>query len=672
MKRYKVKSSRFGPEQIIFKKQSSPKKPVECARKSGRHKGIVGEIHSIDITFNPVGPNLDDTKDLANGIYLTDTKYKDSEWAFESAKNQMCVCGMGAWELYTEYEQKYGADTNQVIKRRPIDEANNCAFPDPDARMIDKSDGNFWSILKSYSAEGYKNLVNKLTGTPVDEITPEWFAAPEMSYTFPWVGGGTDTYYVSTFYHRKIHKENLVIMETPLGEEVTYWESNLENIFDELKAAGYRIVEEKVVDRPRVTKYIVSGSKKLSTDIINCDYIPVVPCYGEYTYVEGEPHYEGFVQPAMDMQQLINFAMSHMWDHVSRSPKSKPIVSSEQVAGHEEDWEADSETAYAEINTLDSNGNPLPTQVMGVIPGAQISPGMAHLVEKVEQSFMYVANSGAPQDTIDPDASGKAVNAMIRQIAKQWYFFFFFTKIARLRDAEIYISMARYIHDTPKTLTTTLPDGTRTETQTMTTMLDEETGDVVILNDLTNTEFKVTAEIGEGYGSERDRTVEMIDTSIAGMDPASPMYNAALLTKFTIMPGTGLEDLRGHARKQLILDGIKEAETDEEKQMLEQAQNQEAKPDPMMEAATAEREKAAADMAKVKQEEQKAIMDGQLKQMELQLKNRQLSLEEMKLKIEARKIGADISKMQVDTQGSGLDNMLKIKELKTPVAMPTG
>lgn len=77
--------------------------------------------------------------ELINGMYRTDSLNSDE--AFKTATGDQVDCGFGAWRLETEYENKLDDVNNyQIIKRTPINEANNVVMFDSNARRQDKSD----------------------------------------------------------------------------------------------------------------------------------------------------------------------------------------------------------------------------------------------------------------------------------------------------------------------------------------------------------------------------------------------------------------------------------------------------------------------------------------------------------------------------------------------------
>ena len=342
----------------------------DMLRKAGRQ--IMADLASnpIQIDFEPTDADREDSADFAQGLYLTDEQDNSTIQAYENALNECVVCGFGAWEMYTEYKTSKNGLDHQVIKRKPIREAVNTVFFDPNSYLQDRSDARYVSVLNAYSEEGYEELVEELTGEDFDGSDPS-FAQPEQSYVFPWVTGGTQKLiYVTEFYYKEKIKDKIVTLKDPLGEEISIYDTQLKEMEDDLLDGGFEILDDREVERWQVTKYIASGSQILSEEIMACESLPVIPVYGEFAYIEGEIHYEGITRLVKDPQRLRNFQMSYLADIVSRSPRPKPIFLPEQIRGFEfmlEENGADNNYPYNLQNRTTANGVELTLGPVGMM-----------------------------------------------------------------------------------------------------------------------------------------------------------------------------------------------------------------------------------------------------------------------------------------------------------------
>jgi hypothetical protein len=644
-------------------------------------KQILSDLASnpIQNDFEAINGTPDDVADLADGLYRRDANHNTSLEAFAVADQEAVVCGVGAWIIETKFRSNRTGDKKQVIVRRPVYEANNNSYWDPNAKKIDKSDADYFSCLTAYSEDGYKKLIKDLTGEEPEIISPSNFKHPEHSYTFPWIGGEGKKIYVVEFYHRKKVKEKLLTMADPFGDTTLLRESALKNVMDEMMDAGYEIVDEKTIEVWEVRKYIASGEAILNGDMVDGertgeriagDNIPVVPEYGERAIVEGEEVYEGVTRLAKDPQRMRDFAFSYLTDMFSRSPREKSIFFPEQIAGFERMYEmsgAENNYPYLLQNRTDANGNELPIGPVATMPNINIPPALTAALELSAGAIREVANPGNPQDIADPDTSGKAVLALQARLDMQSMIYQEHKKFAMRRDGEIYISIASEIYDVPGPEKIELPDGTKKEMEVMQAVVDEETGEVVILNDLRMAEFEVTSRITASYTSQKEQTLDRLEQVLASMAPDDPMRKAMQLKIIQLADGVEMEDLKEFANKQLVLSGIKEPETDEEKALLAQAQAQPPEPDAAMVLAKAEELKGQADIMKEKREGIKMQLDNENEKAKHQIDVFKAQTERMKVQIEAQKAGATIRKTDIEAVGEQLDNAGKVIQLQQPV-----
>ncbi len=638
-------------DNLLGESQLQYKGEFNILRKAGRQIMADLRANPVQVDFEPKDESREDAADLADGLYRSSDRDNMSMEAYLNAQQEAVVGGIGAWVLYTAYESNRAGDEKQVIKRKPLYEANNNCFWDPNAKLLDKADARYCSILWAFSEDGYSELHEEMTGEEY-EGTPSSFSNPEQSYAFPWISGEDKKIYVCEFYHTDKVKDYVLTFDDMFGERVRLLKSQLEEVMDDLIDEGYDIVDEKLIERDRVTKYLVSGEEILSTEEVAGEYIPVIPMYGERAFVEGEEHYEGITRLAKDPQRLRNFQMSYLADIVSRSPRPKPIFTPEQIQGFEfmyEDSGAENNYPYMLQNRTDANGSPLPIGPVSVMPEQQIPQALAAGIDLTRQAVEDVANPGLPQNIADPDLSGKAVMALQNRLDQQSIVYQQNFKHAKRRDAEVWASIASVIFDTPRKATMTLPDGTRKQTEMMEVIIDKETGSPVTINDLSNVEFDVFADIGPSYSTQREQTQEQLANMVASMPPDNPMRQALMLKQLTMIDGVDMSDIRDYARKQLVLSGFKEPETDEEQQALVQAQeSQKSQQDPNMLIGQAELMKAQVAAQKEQRETAKAAADIQNQNAQTEIDVFKAQTDRQSVQIDAQKAGAEINMKRQD------------------------
>jgi hypothetical protein len=632
-------------------------------RKAGRQ--IIQDLRAnpVQVDFEPLDDDRDDGADILDGLYRTDDRKNISMEAYDTASAEAVVCGAGAWELYTEYQTNRIGDENQIICRCPLYEANNTVFWDPNAKRLDKADADYVSILQSYSEDGYKKLVKELTGDELDSVNASNFAQPETSFVFPWIGGQNTYIYVVNFYTREKVKDTVIQLTDPLGQMMWLMASTVDDIMDDLIDAGYEIIGQRDIMRWQIKKYIASGERIIKAYDVPGENIPVVPMYGERQFVEGEEHYEGVTRLAKDPQRLRNFQLSYLADIVSRSPRQKPIFWPEQIQGYEfmyDEGGSDNNYPYLYQNRYDAQGRELPVGVVAQMPEQPMPTALAASIDLSRQAVEDVANPGVPQDIADPDLSGKAVLALQRRLDQQSMVYQQNLKHAKRRDGEIYASMAAQVYDTPRMVTLTLPDGSRKKAMTMQAVIDGATGEMRVLNDLSNMAFDVYADIGPNYATKKEETREELGAIAAEVGKTDPLMQKALILKrITLMDGVDMNDIRDYANKQLVLGGFRPPETDEEKALAARAAQQSQRPDAAMMLAQAEMLKGQADILKERRETAKDAATAANAQAKTQIDAFKAQTDRAAVEVDAAKAGAEINYKQIQSYGARIDNAAK-------------
>lgn len=596
----------------------------------------------VQVDFDPVDETDDSAADVMDGMYRADMRNNTAQEATKNANQEVICCGVAAWELRNEWKTNRAGDRRQVIRRYPLYEANNNIMWDPNAKLLDKSDADYVSCLVFYSEDGYKKLVKELTGEEIDSVESN-FNSPEISYVFPWISE-TKKVYVTRFFHRVKEKVKYLTFVDMFGNEKTFKESDSKEHEDSLVDGGYNFSSEKVIERYVITKYIASGKRILEQTTIPGENLTVIPQYGERAFVEGEEHYEGIVRLAKDPQRLRNFQMSYLADIVSRSPREKPIFTTEQIQGFEDMYEvtgADNNLPYMKQNAFDGAGNPLPIGPVGYVKAPEVPPALIQSMAESRTAVDDVAGAGLPADITDVDLSGKALNALNKRLDMQSYTYQDNHKFAIRRDGEVYASMAREIYDTQQDVALVKIDGTKTKETINESTMNFESMEPEIKNDVRNMIFDVYADVGPSFESVKAQNKEEIKELLSS-GTLDPETHAILLNEYiTMTDGTAFKDLRDYARKKLIMMGVKQPETDEEKQMLADAQ-QEQEPTGFEKAELMKGQAAIAEQENVaiKNQLQKMKQDAEARDKQINsLTTAQTNYE--KIQIENRKLNAD-------------------------------
>lgn len=561
---------------------------------------IFSEYRNNRITVNFISKDGSKNKNLADicdKLYRADEQDSCAEEAYDNAFEEGVAGGFGAWRLRAEYEDEEDPDNEyQRIRIEPIFDADSSVFFDLNAKRQDKSDARHCFVLTSMTRSSYMREWNDDPAT-----WPKIVHQSEFDWQTP------DVVYIAEFYRVENVRETLHIFEAIDGTEEKYLESELD---DEtratLEAVGTIEVRQRKITRKRVHKYIMSGGRVLEdVGFLAGKYIPIVPFYGKRWFIDNVERCSGHVRTAKDAQRLKNMQLSKLAEISALSSIEKPIMTPEQVAGHQVMWSEDNIKNYPYLLINPVTGPDGNTQVGGPVAytkSASVPPALAGLLQITEQDIRDLLGNQEQGDKIVSNISGKALETVQQRLDMQSYIYLSNMAKAIRRCGEIWLSMAKELYIEPKRKMKGLGlQNTVESIELMKPMIDEQ-GELRYEGDLSTADFDVSVDVGPSFRSQREAIVQSL-TNLAAVTQ-DPQTQAVLQAMIIMnMEGEGLSDAREYFRKKLVDMGVVKP-TDEDIKAAEAAAAN-AQPDPnavfvqaAAEKAMAEAERARADAAK--------------------------------------------------------------------------
>lgn len=631
-----------------------------------RRNRIIAELWSnpVDITFKPKDGADPEAAETLTGMYRTDMLR--SEEAIETALQDQVDCGFGAFRYVTEYESKFDDLNNyQRICAEPISEANNVVYWDSNAKKKDKSDARWCMIITTFTEKGWQRYCEENGIDYEENEKPQPFKTPHKSDVTFW-RSKQDEIKIGEFYAKEKKRERVLVYEDPLGQVKAVYQREVKDVIDDMEAAGFVKIGEKMKERWVVKKHIVSGDKIIKTQRIAGEHIPVVAIYGDWSRVEGREIWRGIYHDAQDPQRLHNFMMSYLADIVAKGPRQKPIFYPGQIQGYEYMYTlsgSDNNYPYMLQNEVSpETKQPYPVGPVGYLEPPQLPQAGSALLEMTRRSVDDVTGGSLNQEAM---LSGAVTEGQIRatQSAQNLETFLFQNnfQLAMKQAGRVYASIAAELYDVPRPAVTTQPDGTESEVMVMEAVFDEESGEEVVINDITRGAFEVYADVGPSFQTQRDEAkakMQELFTALQG----TPEGQIALYTYFTLQTGPEVKHLREYGRKQLILQGIVEPDTEEEMMMVQQAQQAGQQPDANMVLAMAEQMKAQADMMGVQ-------ANAQDDQAQRQIDAFKAETQRLEAMAKAQKAGVETAKIATEMRGTELDNLQKFQQALMPASM---
>jgi hypothetical protein len=559
---------------------------------------IVNEYRNNRITVDYVSKDGENDKlaETCDGLYRADEQDSVADEAYDNAFEEAVGGGFGAWRLRTVYEDEEDEENEyQRIRMEPIFDADSSVFFDLNSKRQDKSDAKSCFVVTSMTRASYKE---EWGDDPTD-----W---PKIIHQYEFDWATPDVVFIAEYYKVEEVNETIRIFRAIDGTEERYRQIDFdkdENLEETLNAIGSREVRRRKIKRKRVHKYIMSGGKVLEdAGYIAGNCIPIVPVYGKRWFVDNIERCMGHVRLAKDAQRLKNMQLSKLGEISALSSVEKPILTPEQVSGHQLMWADDNlrNFPYLLVNPITApDGSQTISGPVAYTRSAQIPPAMAALLQITEQDMQDILGSSQQADKMVSNISGKAVEMIQTRIDMQTYIYMSNFAKGMKRCGEIWLSMAKDIYVEEGRRMKVIGRTEDVDTVELMQPMVSDTGEVVMQNDLSGAKFDVVVDVGPSSSSKRAATVRALTGMMAITDDAQTKQVLQAMAMMN-MEGEGIGDVRDFFRKQLLRMGVvKPTEQEAEELMAEQqAQGQQQDPNAIFLQAAAEEAVAKAAQAR--------------------------------------------------------------------------
>jgi hypothetical protein len=551
----------------------------------------------IDVQFvSKDGSKNNNLSDVCMGLYRADVQDSCAEEADDNCFEEGVGGGMGAWRLRAVYENEDDPkDERQRIRFEPIYDADSCVFFDLDSKRQDKADAKYCFVLNSMTTQAY-----------IDEYEDDPATWPKgiESTVFDW--STPDVVYVAEYYEVEHVKDEIVTFRDVLGMEKKFYQSDLDedpSMLDEMNQMMGKEVSRRAVKTKKVHKYILSGGGVLEdSGIIAGCCIPIVPFYAKRWFVDGVERCMGHVRLAKDAQRLKNMQLSKLAEISALSSVEKPILTPQQISGHQLMWADDNikNYPYLLINPItDAAGNELPSGPVAYTHSAQVPPAMAALLQITEQDMKEILGNVGEAEKVVSNISGKAVELIQTRLDMQSFIYISNFAKAKRRSGEIWLSMAKDIYaggEEKRKMKVLGPQGEVSSTELMKPVMSPE-GEITYENDLSDASLDVSVEVGPTSQSKKDSIVRSLTGMMALTQDPETLQVLQSMTMMN-MEGEGISDVRDYYRAKLVKMGVLKPTEDEKKMLKAAAANEQPDPQTLLMQSMAQNELAKAEKAK--------------------------------------------------------------------------
>lgn len=504
------------------------------------------------IKVRAVEDNDVDTAEVYNGLIKNIEVSSSAENAYDVSMQWAVGGGYGLLRVVSEYE---GPDTfNQCLKIKTVMDPTR-AWPDPAAVEWDRSDARYWFI------DDY---------IPKEEFQARWKDQPMVDFNGPldsferdWVR--QDEVRIAEYWYKEPEKKTIYLLSD--GSVVDA--ADFDPVADEF-AAGQRVNPEtgQVETFPPVT---IKQSREVTVDCVYSvpvsgkgkleeptkwggTMIPIVPQWGDLVSIQGKQLYSGMTRFAKDMQMIHNFELSSMVEVVAKLPNMPLKATPAMIKGLESYYER---LGYDDPPVLLYNADPqAPGGSPSREPMAQLPTALANLSaiatdELKAATGVYDASIGNRSN----ESSGRAILARKNEgdIAN---FVYVDNQVKALkRLGEILVDAIPHYYDAERSIRILGEDNAEKYVQINRPMVDEQTGETYILNDLSRGKYDVAVTVGKSFDTARMELAEAAQALSAQPGPFG-MLGQYMLMKSLDVPG--MDEFVKAARKVLLAQGLLE------------------------------------------------------------------------------------------------------------------
>jgi len=559
------------------------------------------------VKVNPDGGGADvDTANIYDGIIRSIEKQSHAENAYDNSFKESLKGGYGGWRYLTKYNDDDIFKQDIVVK--PINSAVTSLYFNVDAKEYDKRDATKAWLITEMSTAAFEAEYPDAT---ITDFNKDDYKQGGCSL---WFNG--DNIRIAEYWKKEPVSKNIALMSD--GKVIDLDEES--KVLDELKANDVTIVKKRTVKSHKVVMYKMNGAEILSGPHEWAGkYIPLVPEYGEISHVEGKTFVRGKVRKAKDAARIYNYTTSAKIEATALTAKDPYFATRKMAEGEESQW--------AKMNT---SNDPViffkPDAEFPGIPQRGGAPQMQNsLIEQTQQAASDVHSTMG----IHSPALGNAPQLLSeKSVINQAEMgdrgsFEYRDNLEKSKEygALILVDLIPKIYDTPQMIQILNMDGgVESHNINMESLddfnqpiLDEETGETVIVNDLKKGKYSVSVDTGPATKTMREETARQL-TDLAAVSPMFEQLSTDLIAK-NLNIGES-EEITKRIRKQMIIQGLVEPTEDEAKEMgLDQPQQPSADEQALVDNVEMQTAEMQANIEKKDADTQKVLVETQTESM---------------------------------------------------------
>lgn len=541
---------------------------------------VAGDIRQAQPAIEPVPSDANTAQiltDIMSGI-IRQVEYQ-SKAAGVYAWGSQCqiACGIGHWQIVTEYADDTTFDQDIRIKR--IMDPLSVVW-DSGAVELDRSDAMECFVTELIPEERFERLFK------TESLPNDFQPAPESGSFMNWRNTTDKTVRVASHYWKEETKKTIGLA---VGGRVVELDGIPEALWQTM---GIQRVRKVPAFKIMHAKLSGDGYLEEPKEIAG-KHIPIVPVIGNEIVVDGTVIRHGVIRFAKDPQRLYNYYRSAQAELIGVQPRAPYIGTAEMFKGLEGMWSKANSTNFPYLPYNPDTNAPGARPTREAPP--QGSPAMSEERQTAENDLygttgIYPTSLGQKSN----ESSGRAILAREKQSDTGSYIYQDnFKNASMVRTGEILLDKIPRVYDTERVIRILGDDGMEKMAQINVVRNDPFHGQVIV-NDLSSAKFDVRVKVGSAFASSREQSREMLSELMSG--------NPALFDKFgdlffETLDGPVASKLTARAKKTMPAEIVGEGG-------MQQA------PNPVQDkAAMLQLEKLSADVEKIKADTQGKQID---------------------------------------------------------------
>ena len=490
---------------------------------------ITNEIrkNTPEIQIDPRNDENKDKAEMLNDLIRNIQDESKAEIAYCTAAENAASVGIGYIRVLSKYVKDDSMDQEIVIES--IKDPNTVMI-DPHHLAIDGSDSDYGFISTEISKDDYlrrygkTKLARKLSGNETkDDFQQNLEEASWSSGGKKWMDKNQILiceYYFKDYVTKTLYQ----IIENTTGEISTTFDLDKEMV----ELGLITVLQERLVNEPIVRWCKINDLEILEQSEWPGKHIPIVVVKGDEFWIENKRKLVGAVEPAIEAQVQLNYAMSWRAQLLQMAPKAPYIGTAAQFKTYEQEWANLNVSNQAFLTYNKDDGAPPPQRDLGEIP-IQASTVM---VEQAQEDLKSIFGTFDPSNQEIAPESGKAILARQAQSFNSNYHFYDNLARSIQHVGCIIVDAIPVIYDSSRTVLTQSIDGKKKAVA-----INQPNEEGVVEYDLSEGDYTVSIQTGPSFGTKRQETAEAV-MGLISVYPQAAQAVADIAVRHMDWPGS--------------------------------------------------------------------------------------------------------------------------------------